>query len=64
MQTDLNGSNHSVVFLYKLINGASEKSYGPHVAKMAGLPEYAFRSRFFRLVTFADIFSFSTGIVS
>ena len=27
-----------VVFLYKVIDGASDQSYGIHVAKLAGLP--------------------------
>ncbi len=28
-----------IVFLRKVINGTGDKSYGIHVAKMAGLPE-------------------------
>jgi DNA mismatch repair protein MSH6 len=30
--------NREVTFLYKLIDGISEKSYGKHVAAMAGVP--------------------------
>lgn len=32
-------ATHTVIFLYKLVNGSAPKSYGPHVAAMAGLPE-------------------------
>ncbi|TNY21923.1 muts domain V-domain-containing protein [Rhodotorula diobovata] len=40
MQTSFSDSDdgHDVVFLYKLIDGSAPKSYGPHVAAMAGLP--------------------------
>jgi DNA mismatch repair protein MutS len=30
--------NNQVVFLYKLVEGGSDHSYGIHVAKLAGLP--------------------------
>ncbi|ORY88074.1 muts domain V-domain-containing protein [Leucosporidium creatinivorum] len=39
MQTQVDDDTRAVVFLYKLINGSSPKSYGPHVASMAGLPD-------------------------
>ncbi|BGO99350.1 DNA mismatch repair protein msh6 [Rhodotorula toruloides] len=39
MQTSVNDETREVVFLYKLIDGSSPKSYGPHVAAMAGLSE-------------------------
>ena len=29
----------NVVFLHQVINGAADRSYGIHVAKLAGLPE-------------------------
>lgn len=28
-----------MTFLYKLVSGATEKSYGPHVARLAGVPD-------------------------
>jgi DNA mismatch repair protein MutS len=31
--------NNQVVFLYKLVDGSSDHSYGIHVAKLAGLPK-------------------------
>ncbi|BGP39629.1 DNA mismatch repair protein msh6 [Rhodotorula kratochvilovae] len=37
MQTSVNDETREVVFLYKLIDGSAPKSYGPHVASMAGL---------------------------
>ncbi|GAA5881916.1 hypothetical protein JCM16303_003463 [Sporobolomyces ruberrimus] len=39
MQTHVNDETREVVFLYKLVDGAAPKSYGPHVASMAGLSE-------------------------
>ncbi|GAA5849819.1 hypothetical protein JCM8547_000574 [Rhodosporidiobolus lusitaniae] len=39
MQTSVNDATREVVFLYKLIDGSAPKSYGPHVASMAGLSE-------------------------
>ncbi|GAA5834783.1 hypothetical protein JCM11251_003661 [Rhodosporidiobolus azoricus] len=39
MQTTVNDDTREVVFLYKLIDGSAPKSYGPHVASMAGLSE-------------------------
>ncbi|GAA5834415.1 hypothetical protein JCM5353_008937 [Sporobolomyces roseus] len=39
MQTYVNDETREVVFLYKLIDGAAPKSYGHHVASMAGLSE-------------------------
>ena len=33
-------SNNEVVFLHKIIEGASDKSYGIHVAKLAGMPNF------------------------
>lgn len=39
MQTHVDNATRAVVFLYKLIDGVAAKSYGPHVASMAGLPE-------------------------
>ena len=35
----INDDGHSLVFAYKLKQGAAEKSYGVMVAKMAGLPK-------------------------
>ena len=40
MLTELGEADRAVIFLYKLVNGSSPKSYGPHVARMAGLPEF------------------------
>jgi DNA mismatch repair protein MutS len=31
--------NDEVVFLHEVINGAADRSYGLHVAKLAGLPQ-------------------------
>lgn len=40
MATQVEGEDaHEVVFLYKLQDGATTKSYGPSVARMAGLDE-------------------------
>lgn len=39
MLTELGEADRAVIFLYKLVDGSSPKSYGPHVARMAGLPE-------------------------
>ncbi|GAA5943171.1 uncharacterized protein JCM15063_005224 [Sporobolomyces koalae] len=39
MQTHVDDETREVVFLYKLINGAAPRSYGPHVASMAGLSQ-------------------------
>ncbi|GAA6021689.1 hypothetical protein JCM8202_004312 [Rhodotorula sphaerocarpa] len=39
MQTSVNDATREVVFLYKLVDGSAPKSYGPHVASMAGLSE-------------------------
>ncbi|GAA6023217.1 hypothetical protein JCM10207_004484 [Rhodosporidiobolus poonsookiae] len=39
MQTSVNDDTRAVVFLYKLVDGSAPKSYGPHVAAMAGLSE-------------------------
>ncbi|KAH9462252.1 hypothetical protein MJO28_002962 [Puccinia striiformis f. sp. tritici] len=38
MSTDVDEVTREVVFLYKLSSGVSPRSYGPHVAKMAGIP--------------------------
>ncbi|KAH8919876.1 hypothetical protein BT69DRAFT_1336919 [Atractiella rhizophila] len=38
MKTMVDDETKEVVFLYQLEDGASSNSYGPHVAKMAGLP--------------------------
>lgn len=43
MLTQLDDHSHAVVFLYKLVNGSAPRSYGPHVASMAGLPEVVVR---------------------
>ncbi|KAM0755699.1 DNA mismatch repair protein Msh6 [Meredithblackwellia eburnea MCA 4105] len=37
MATQVDDETKAVTFLYRLILGASPKSYGPHVARMAGL---------------------------
>jgi DNA mismatch repair ATPase MutS len=37
-QQDQNEADEEVTFLYKLCNGASPKSYGINVARLAGLP--------------------------
>ncbi|CAH7683992.1 muts domain V-domain-containing protein [Phakopsora pachyrhizi] len=37
MLTNVDETTREVVFLYKLASGISPKSYGPHVAKMAGI---------------------------
>ncbi|GAA5958465.1 hypothetical protein JCM21900_001479 [Sporobolomyces salmonicolor] len=39
MQTQVNDETREVLFLYKLVDGSAPKSYGPHVASMAGLSE-------------------------
>ncbi|GAA5880264.1 hypothetical protein JCM1840_003414 [Sporobolomyces johnsonii] len=39
MQTQVNDETREVIFLYKLVDGSAPKSYGPHVASMAGLSE-------------------------
>ncbi|GAA5901645.1 hypothetical protein JCM6882_006031 [Rhodosporidiobolus microsporus] len=39
MQTSVNDATREVIFLYKLVDGSAPKSYGPHVASMAGLSE-------------------------
>ncbi|GAA6027763.1 hypothetical protein JCM8097_008022 [Rhodosporidiobolus ruineniae] len=39
MQTSVDDETRQVVFLYKLVDGSAPKSYGPHVAAMAGLSE-------------------------
>lgn len=39
MLTQVDDATKVVVFLYKLVDGSAPKSYGPHVASMAGLPE-------------------------
>ena len=33
-------SNNDVIFLHKIIEGASDKSYGIHVAQLAGMPNF------------------------
>ncbi|OAV92014.1 hypothetical protein PTTG_03580 [Puccinia triticina 1-1 BBBD Race 1] len=38
MLTNVDEVTREVVFLYKLASGVSPRSYGPHVAKMAGIP--------------------------
>ena len=35
--------NDEVIFLHEVINGAADRSYGIHVAKLAGLPEIVLR---------------------
>ena len=35
---DVKEWNGNVVFLHKIVDGAADKSYGIHVAKIAGLP--------------------------
>ena len=39
MLTTIDEATSAVVFLYKLVRGSAPKSYGPHVASMAGLPD-------------------------
>lgn len=39
MAFEVDEETRNVVFLYRLVDGASSRSYGPNVAKMAGLPE-------------------------
>lgn len=38
MLTNVDEETREVLFLYKLTTGVSPKSYGPHVAKMGGIP--------------------------
>ncbi len=38
MQVAVREVNDSIVFLYRLIKGAAEQSYGIHVARLAGVP--------------------------
>ncbi len=30
--------NNSIIFMHKILNGEADKSYGIHVAKLAGIP--------------------------
>ncbi|MCK4236969.1 MAG: DNA mismatch repair protein MutS, partial [Candidatus Krumholzibacteria bacterium] len=39
MRVEIKEWGNSILFLYKICPGASDKSYGLHVARMAGLPE-------------------------
>lgn len=39
MQTHVDDDTKEVTFLYRLTGGSSPKSYGPHVASMAGVPK-------------------------
>ena len=39
MKVSIKEWNDEIIFLYKLIEGKSDKSYGIHVAQLAGLPE-------------------------
>ena len=32
--------NNEIVFMHKIIDGSANKSYGIHVAQMAGMPEF------------------------
>ena len=35
----INETNNKITFLHRIIKGAADKSYGVHVAKLAGLPD-------------------------
>ena len=37
--------NEQVIFLHEVIDGAADRSYGVHVAKLAGLPKSDYTSR-------------------
>ncbi len=43
-QVAVKENNESVVFLHRIIEGKADKSYGIHVAKLAGLPASAIRT--------------------
>lgn len=38
VQVSVSEINHKIIFLYKVIEGSASKSYGIHVAQLAGLP--------------------------
>ena len=39
MRVEVKEWGNSVIFLYNILEGKSDRSYGIHVAKMAGLPD-------------------------
>ena len=39
LTVDVADENGKVIFLHKIIEGSASKSYGIHVAKLAGVPE-------------------------
>ncbi|MBN1164858.1 MAG: DNA mismatch repair protein MutS [Candidatus Krumholzibacteriota bacterium] len=39
MKVDIKEWGNSIIFLYKIVEGRSDRSYGIHVAQLAGLPE-------------------------
>ncbi|KAK4049028.1 DNA mismatch repair protein msh6 [Microbotryomycetes sp. JL201] len=39
MQTQVDDETHAVIFLYKLVDGVSPKSYGPRIASLAGMSD-------------------------
>ncbi|HSG28680.1 MAG TPA: hypothetical protein VLA34_09385, partial [Candidatus Krumholzibacterium sp.] len=43
MRVEIKEWGNSVIFLYNIVEGKSDRSYGIHVAKMAGLPESVIR---------------------
>lgn len=40
---DIEESNNKILFLYKIIKGVTDRSYGVHVAQIAGLPQSVIR---------------------
>ena len=36
---DVREYNNEIIFMHKIVNGVANRSYGIHVAKMAGMPE-------------------------
>ena len=39
MNVDVSEKDGTIVFLHKIVEGAASRSYGIHVAKLAGVPE-------------------------
>ena len=39
LNVDVSDSNDTIVFLHKIIEGSASRSYGIHVAKLAGIPQ-------------------------
>jgi DNA mismatch repair protein MutS len=44
LNVDVSEENGSIVFLHKIVEGPASRSYGIHVAKLAGVPENVLKS--------------------